>query len=84
MRHKLKDLRVVFSYDVFYGTRYKFIWLLLRKLFCLYVIRLLNKELSCLVDQMIFNIRTDLSYRKVISDSTCLDFCTLHVSSLLY
>jgi len=50
-------------YDVFYGTRYTFVWLLLRKLFRLYVIRVLNKELSCLEGSSDdINIMTKLSY----------------------
>jgi hypothetical protein len=80
MGHKLKDWWVTFSYDVFCGTRYT-----LRKLFCLYAIRLLNKELSCLVGTSDdFNLRTKLSYSKIVSDAISVDFCKYHVSSLLY
>ena len=75
MGHKLKNCWYAFSYGVFYGTRYTLIWLLLRTLFLLYVIRLLNKELSCLVGTSDdFNLRTKLSYWKIISDAISLDF----------
>jgi hypothetical protein len=81
MGHKLKDLWAAFSYDVFYCTRNTFVCLLLRKLFLLYVIRVLNKELSSLVGTSDdFNISTKLSYWKIISDAIYFDFCKHHDS----
>jgi len=71
-------LRRVLSYPVH-------AYLLLRKLFRLYLIRLLNKELSCLVGTSDdFNLRTKLPYWKIVSDAISVDFCKHHVSSLLF
>jgi len=54
---------MVACYDVFYGNRYTFVWLLLRKLFRLYAIRVLNKEMSSLESSSDdVNIRIMLSY----------------------